>query len=106
MRLTHKGRGQVIAVEERPYIDATVQVPRVAVGRKLDLSRFKSLPRRRAYVPPAEPTAYRPGPFLEIASDGCRFTISDNVMCGAKSIPGKAWCACHHKIVYDTRGRT
>lgn len=106
MRLVHKGRGLVVVVEERPFIDSTVQTPRAPVGRRVDMSRLRSLPRRRDYVPDVVPTAYQPGPFLQIAADGCRFTISDGVMCGAKALPGKAWCACHHRIVYDTRGRT
>ena len=105
MRIIHKGRGQVVIAEDRQFIDTTVQTPR-GPGRRIDMTRFKSIPRRRDYQPIEKPASdYKPGTFLEIADDGCRFTLHDNLMCGAKANPGTAWCECHRQRVYEQRGK-
>lgn len=103
MRLVHRGGGQVIAVEERPFIDSTVTVPRTRQQIKRPagvhvLNREPSLRPVRTVA-----AKYQSGSLTEIADDGCRFSIADHVMCGAKSVPGTAWCACHRARVYEGR---
>ncbi len=41
---------------------------------------------------------YRPGPFLELADDQCRYTLTGNVMCGARVERG-SWCGPHGAVV-------
>jgi hypothetical protein len=41
---------------------------------------------------------YRPGPFLELADDQCRYTLAGKTMCGARVERG-AWCGPHGAIV-------
>ncbi len=102
MRLIHQARGKVIAVEDRPFVDLTTHSPRArqklagirVMNREPTLRLIKNTARN-----------YLPGPFLEIADDGCRFTISEGVMCGAKANPGTAWCECHRKRVYEKRAK-
>lgn len=100
MRLVHKGGGHVVALEERPFIDSTVHVPRAR--QRLVGSHVMN---REPTLRPVRTTAanYRSGSLVEIADDGCRFTIADHVMCGAKADPGTAWCACHRQRVYEKR---
>lgn len=41
---------------------------------------------------------YRPGPFLELADDQCKYTIEGKTMCGARVERG-AWCGPHGAVV-------
>lgn len=100
MRLVHTGGGRVVALEERPFIDSTIQVPRA----RQRLAGVRVMSREPSLRPVRKIAAnYQSGTLLEIADDGCRFTISDRVMCGAKAEPGTAWCSCHRQRVYEKR---
>ena len=43
---------------------------------------------------------YRPGPFLHLANDQCKYTVTGTTMCGAKvGRPQGSWCDHHAFIV-------
>lgn len=52
---------------------------------------------RAVLGPKTKATQYRPGPFLSLADDQCRWTVHGNTMCGAKV--GRGSYCDHHSHV-------
>ncbi len=96
MRLIHTGRGQTVEVEEPVRIPPIEAIPARSQVMK------RTLKSTRALVPVIKThTNYKPGSLTELGSDQCRYTINDenHMICGAKVVAGKSWCAVHYKII-------
>lgn len=101
-QIIHDGKGQMRRVELPVFADATVEAPRTPLAQR-GVAKFYAacdsvLARNKRFE--KAHTNYRPGKFIDLGHDQCRWTVSDETgtMCGAKTITGRnssSYCADH-----------
>jgi GcrA cell cycle regulator len=87
-------------------VSAISDVPRPATPPPREAPPVLDEGPRREWVVPVGPTGHDGSlRLVDLTPSSCRWICNDPrdgaLYCGAKAIPGKAWCREHHAIVYQ-----